>query len=155
MEEAKFKEREGNVFDKKYFPSLVKKALVKLQPNLEKEISAVFDKAGIFPLNIKRVLDQLPPEDKDENGNQLVHTRLIFAADLPALINKRHVNAPPASKSTSTLVFIRALAALRLVHTRLIFAADLPALINKRHVNAPPASKSTSTLVFIRALAAL
>ncbi|KAG8331944.1 hypothetical protein J6590_031188 [Homalodisca vitripennis] len=43
-----------------------------------------------------------------------VHTRLIFAADLPALINQRNVNAPPASKSTSTLVFIRALAALNM-----------------------------------------
>ncbi|XP_046665517.1 jerky protein homolog-like [Homalodisca vitripennis] len=73
MEEAKFRERNSNAFDKRYFPSHVRKALQKLEPNLQKDIIAGFDKAGIFPLNRKRVLDRLPPElceDEDVDGSQ-------------------------------------------------------------------------------------
>ncbi|KAG8289545.1 hypothetical protein J6590_102374 [Homalodisca vitripennis] len=73
MEEAKFHERNSNAFDKRYFPSHVRKALQKLEPNLQKDIIAGFDRAGIFPLNRKRVLDRLPPElceDEDVDGSQ-------------------------------------------------------------------------------------
>ncbi|KAG8337476.1 hypothetical protein J6590_108274 [Homalodisca vitripennis] len=73
MEEAKFRERNSNAFDKRYFPSHVRKALQKLEPNLQKDIIAGLDKAGIFPLNRKRVLDRLPPElceDEDVDGSQ-------------------------------------------------------------------------------------
>ncbi|KAG8303929.1 hypothetical protein J6590_106526, partial [Homalodisca vitripennis] len=51
MEEAKFHERNSNAFDKRYFPSHVRKALQKLESNLQKDIIAGFDKAGIFPLS--------------------------------------------------------------------------------------------------------
>ncbi|XP_063242751.1 jerky protein homolog-like isoform X1 [Bacillus rossius redtenbacheri] len=78
LEETKAKAQgKHKPFDKKYFPSLLKKTMNLMERELEHNIQAGFAKAGIFPLNRKRVLDKLPSgHNEDEQKEQTVDSSL-------------------------------------------------------------------------------